>query len=133
MIVWRKGMAFFALLAAGACTSPEKETVEGCIARFVESADLIEFLDREKFDTVFTYRVLDSAVSEIMAKDRDSLLAEKVEYQIVDGRLSARVRRTSKPTGDIVAQGCKNAPDYANLESIERVPATIDDQQRAAS
>lgn len=128
MMIWRKGLAFFALLAAGACTSAEKETVEACIAKFAESADLIGFLDREKFDTIFTYRVLDSAASEIMVKDRDSLLPEKVEYQIVDGQLSARVRRRAKPTGDIVAEGCKNAPDYANLENIERVPVATDDR-----
>ena len=127
MIIWRKGLAFFALLAAGACASPEKETVEDCIAKFAESADLIEFPDREKFDAVFTYRVLDSAASEIMIKDRDSLLPEKVEYRMMDGQLSARVRRRVKPTGDIVAEGCKNAPDYANLENIERVPAATDD------
>lgn len=128
MMIWRKSLAFFALLVVGACASPEKETVEDCIARFAESADLLGFLDRDKFDAVFTYRVLDSAASEIMVKDRDSLLPERVEYQMANGQLSARVRRRAKPTGDIVAEGCTNAPDYANLESIERVPAAADDR-----
>jgi hypothetical protein len=121
--------AFPALLAASACTSPAQETPEDCIERFVKHAEFIGFLDREKYDTVFTYRFLESSsLPEFMNRVSNSPTEGQVRYQIADGRVIVTMQRRSTPTGDIIAEGCKGAPENAILEGIERVPASSTDE-----